>query len=110
MLQASLDASGAYRARTRAGYHRQLRDHRPRTRRTHMAADPVSVACEIGSALQTLVTRSVNVFSPSVLAVGKIEAGTAADIIPESATRATLVEGVRRVAHRVSAAEHCVEQ
>ncbi len=82
----------------------------------HMAAHPVPVACEIGLARQTLVTRSVNVFSPAVLTVGKIEAGTAANIIPETATlhgtirtlspatRATLVEGVRRVAHGVSAA------
>jgi hippurate hydrolase len=82
----------------------------------HMAADPVPVACEIGLALQTLVTRSVNVFAPAVLTVGKIQAGTASNIIPEIATlegtirtlspetRATLVEGVRRVAHGVSAA------
>ena len=42
-------------------------------------------------ALQTLVTRSVNVFSPAVLTIGKIEAGTAANIIPETATmRGTL--------------------
>ncbi|HEY2595384.1 MAG TPA: M20 family metallopeptidase [Chloroflexota bacterium] len=82
----------------------------------HMAADPVPVACEIGMALQTLVTRSVNVFSPAVLTIGKIEAGTAANIIPETArlhgtirtlspaTRATLVEGMQRVAHGVCSA------
>jgi hippurate hydrolase len=82
----------------------------------HMAADPVPVACEIGLALQTLVTRSVNVFSPAVLTVGRIEAGSASNIIPETATlqgtirtlspatRATLVDGVRRVAHGVCAA------
>ncbi|MBV9322422.1 MAG: amidohydrolase [Chloroflexi bacterium] len=82
----------------------------------HMAADPVPVACEIGMALQTLVTRSVNVFSPAVLTIGKIQAGTASNIIPEIATldgtirtlapetRATLVEGVHRVARGVSAA------
>ncbi len=69
-----------------------------------------------GMALQTLVTRSVNVFSPAVLTIGKIEAGTASNIIPEIATlqgtirtlspttRATLVEGLRRVAHGVCAA------
>jgi amidohydrolase len=82
----------------------------------HMAADPVPVACEIGIALQTLVTRSVSVFSPAVLTVGKIQAGTAANIIPETATlegtirtlspetRAKMVEGMQRVAHGVSAA------
>jgi hippurate hydrolase len=82
----------------------------------HMAADPVPVACEIGMALQTLVTRSVNVFSPAVLTVGSIEAGTAANIIPEVATlhgtvrtlspqtRSTLVNGLERVARGVCAA------
>ncbi|MBV9577130.1 MAG: amidohydrolase [Chloroflexi bacterium] len=82
----------------------------------HMAADPVPAACEIGLALQSLVTRSVNIFSPAVLTVGKIQAGTASNIIPEIATlegtirtlspdtRAHLVEGVRRVAHGVCAA------
>jgi hippurate hydrolase len=82
----------------------------------HMAADPLPVACEIVLALQSLVTRSVNVFTPGVLTVGKIEAGTAANIIPEVAslrgtirtlsphTRKTLVEGLHRVAHGVCAA------
>src|SRR5579864_4734750 len=82
----------------------------------HMALDPVPVACEIGLALQTLVTRSVNVFAPGVLTIGKIEGGTAANIIPEVAslrgttrtlspeTRATLVNGLHRVAHGVASA------
>jgi hippurate hydrolase len=82
----------------------------------HMAADPVPVACEIVLALQSLVTRSVNVFTPGVLTVGKIEAGSAPNIIPEIAslrgtirtlsphTRRTLVEGLHRVAHGVCAA------
>ena len=81
-----------------------------------LAADPVPVACEIVLALQSLVTRSVNVFTPGVLTVGKIEAGTAPNIIPEAATlrgtirtlsahtRSTLVEGLHRVAHGVCAA------
>jgi hippurate hydrolase len=82
----------------------------------HMAADPVPVACEIVLALQSLVTRSVNVFTPGVLTVARIEAGTASNIIPEVArlrgtirtlsahTRSTLVDGLHRVAHGVCAA------
>jgi amidohydrolase len=82
----------------------------------HMAADPVPVACEIVLALQSLVTRSVNVFTPGVLTVARIEAGTASNIIPEVAqlrgtirtlsaqTRSTLVDGLNRVAHGVCAA------
>jgi amidohydrolase len=82
----------------------------------HMAADPVPVAAEIVLALQSLVTRSVNVFTPGVLTVARIEAGTASNIIPEVATlrgtirtlsahtRSTLVEGLHRVAHGVASA------
>jgi len=82
----------------------------------HMSADPVPVACEIVLALQSLVTRSVNVFTPGVLTVARLEAGTASNIIPEVATlrgtirtlsahtRSTLVEGLHRVAHGVCAA------
>jgi len=82
----------------------------------HMAADPVPVACEVVLALQTFVTRSVNIFAPGVLTVGRIEAGTATNIIPEVATlegtvrtlspltRSTIVEGLQRVAHGVASA------
>ncbi len=51
----------------------------------HLAGDPIPVACEIVTALQTFVTRTVDVFSPGVVTVGKIEAGTRANIIPETA-------------------------
>jgi hippurate hydrolase len=82
----------------------------------HLAADPVPAACELGLALQAMVTRSMNVFSPGVLTIGKIEAGTASNIIPEVATlrgtirtlspetRRTLVGGVERVARGVASA------
>lgn len=60
----------------------------------HLAADPVPVACEIVTALQTFVTRSVSVFEPGVVTVGKIEAGTTHNIIPETAT---LIGTVRTV-------------
>lgn len=80
----------------------------------HLAADPVPVACEIVTALQTFVTRSVSVFEPGVVTVGKIEAGTTNNIIPETATltgtvrtvaagtRAIILEGLRRVARGVA--------
>ncbi len=61
----------------------------------HLAADPVPVACEIVMALQTLVTRSVSVFEPGVVTVGKIEAGTTNNVIPEVAS---LIGTVRTVA------------
>lgn len=49
----------------------------------HRAKDPVPVACEIVLALQTLVTREVNIFDPVVLTVGTIHGGTAPNIIPD---------------------------
>ena len=51
----------------------------------HLAADPVPVACEIVTALQTFVTRNVNAFEPGIVTVAKIEAGTTYNVIPESA-------------------------
>lgn len=82
----------------------------------HRALDPVPVACEIVQALQTMVTRTVHVFDPAVVTIGKIEAGTTTNIIPETAelhgtlrtltpaTRQLLRENVARVAHHVAAA------
>lgn len=82
----------------------------------HLATDPVPVACEIVTALQTLVTRSVSVFEPAVLTVAKIEAGTINNIIPETATlhgtvrtlapatRTLVLEGLRRTARGIAEA------
>ncbi len=82
----------------------------------HAALDPIPIACEIVTALQTMVTRTIDVFDPSVVTVGRITAGTTNNIIPETAviegtiraiserTRAKVREGIRRVAEGVSAA------
>jgi amidohydrolase len=53
--------------------------------RPHMAADPVPAACEIVTALQTLVTRQFDVFDPVVITVGSFHAGTASNVIPHEA-------------------------
>jgi amidohydrolase len=52
----------------------------------HRAADPIPVACEIVIALQTMVTRKFDVFDPVVVTVGSFHAGTADNVIPDSAT------------------------
>ena len=52
----------------------------------HASIDPVPVAAEIVLALQTYATRRVNVFDPVVITVGQITAGTAANVIPDTAT------------------------
>jgi amidohydrolase len=51
----------------------------------HDAIDPIPVACAIVTAIQTMVTRRINVFDPAVVTIAKIAAGTTNNIIPESA-------------------------
>ncbi len=51
----------------------------------HLALDPIPVACEMVTALQTLVTRRVDIDDPVVLTVGKFAAGTKENIIPDEA-------------------------
>jgi hippurate hydrolase len=80
------------------------------------ALDPIPIACEIVQALQTMVTRRVDVFDPTIVTVTKIVAGTTTNVIPETAeiigtiravserTRRKVHDGIRRVAEGVAAA------
>ena len=80
------------------------------------AVDPIPVACEIVQALQTMVTRTIDVFDPCVVTVGRITAGTTDNIIPETAhiegtiravseaTRARVHGNISRVAEGIAAA------
>ena len=82
----------------------------------HNALDPIPVACEIVQSLQTMVTRTIDVFDPAVVTVGRITAGTTNNIIPETAeilgtirtvsekTRAKVRDGIKRVAEGIAAA------
>ena len=51
----------------------------------HQTLDPVPVACEIVTALQTLVTRQFNAHDPVVVTIARIEAGSAHNVIPDRA-------------------------
>ena len=53
--------------------------------RPHAALDPVPAACEMVTALQTMVTRRFGVFDPVVVTVGTFHAGTQRNIIPPDA-------------------------
>lgn len=78
--------------------------------------DPVPAACEIVQALQTMITRRINVFNPSVVTVTRLNAGTASNVIPETAeiggtiraiseaTRKAVHDGIRRVAEGIASA------
>jgi amidohydrolase len=82
----------------------------------HAAADPIPVAAEIVLALQSLVTRRVDVFDPAVVTVAHIEAGSTNNVIPDTAflegtirtlspeRRADVVASVERVATHIGAA------
>jgi len=65
----------------------------------HDCLDPVPVACEIVTALQTFIARQVPVMDPAVLTIAQINAGTAHNIIPAEAkmvgTLRTLSEETR---------------
>lgn len=65
------------------------------------AADPIPVACEIVQAIQTMVTRSIDIFDPAVVTVGRISAGTTNNIIPETAQ----IEGTIRAVSRATRAK-----
>jgi amidohydrolase len=49
----------------------------------HEAVDPIVIAAYIITALQTLLSREISPFSPVVLSIGTLRAGTAFNIIPE---------------------------
>ncbi len=82
----------------------------------HAAKDPVPALCAMVTALQTMVTRTVDVFDPAVLTVGSLHAGSAGNVIPDqavleatvrsfsTATQAAVRAGVERVVHGVAAA------
>jgi amidohydrolase len=69
----------------------------------HHANDPVPVACELVQALQTWVTRRVDAFTPAVVTVARIRAGTTTNVIPETAR---LDGTIRTVDRRVREAAH----
>ena len=50
----------------------------------HQTIDPVYIATHVIQSLQSIVSRNVNPIHPSVISIGRIEAGTAYNIIPNS--------------------------
>jgi len=54
--------------------------------RPHSALDPVPAACEMVTALSTMVTRRFDAFETIVITVGQFHAGTKRNIIPDEAT------------------------
>jgi hippurate hydrolase len=86
----------------------------------HDALDPIPIACEIVTAIQTYVTRRVPVFDPVVVTIGRIVAGTIDNVIPETATmlgtirtlspanRTSIQTGLRTLAEGIATAHGAV--
>ena len=82
----------------------------------HKALDPVLIAARFVVDVQSLVSREKDPMEFGVVTIGSVQAGSAANIIPDravlrgtirsydAAVRAQLVEGVRRVALAAAAA------
>ncbi|RMF20987.1 MAG: amidohydrolase [Cyanobacteria bacterium J083] len=81
--------------------------------RPHEAVDAVVVTGLLIMAVQTLVSREINPAYPSVVTIGKVEAGSAANVIAEEATlsgtirttnpavRQHIIQGLQRICNAV---------
>ncbi len=65
----------------------------------HLTVDPIVMAAEVVTKLQTIVSRNVNPTEPAVVTVGKISGGSAHNIIPE---KVELVGTVRTFAQETA--------
>jgi amidohydrolase len=52
----------------------------------HLAVDPIVIAADVISALQTIISRELDPVKTAAITIGKIYGGTAVNIIPETVT------------------------
>ena len=57
--------------------------------------DPVIVACHLGTALQSIVSRNISAQDTAVLSVTRIQSGDAYNVIPQSAIMAGTVRTMK---------------
>jgi amidohydrolase len=88
----------------------------------HEAVDPMPVACEIVTSLQSMVTRRVPAFDPAVVTVSRITGGTTSNVIPESVelegtvravsevTRALVLDRLQQLPGQIAAAHLCAAE
>lgn len=79
----------------------------------HHALDPITVAAEMVTSLQTMITRRFDAFDPVVLTVGYINGGTLNNIIPDTAefhaaVRTFSPEAQKQIAERAAQLCHGV--
>lgn len=87
--------------------------------RPHEAIDPTIAAATIITTAQTVVSREIDPLETVVLSVGKVESGSAPNIIPETAyiqgnvrttnpeIRASMGDRIRRIAEGIASALRC---
>jgi amidohydrolase len=85
----------------------------------HFGRDPIVTACEAVLNLQQFVSREVDPTDSAVITIGQINAGTASNIIPDTATivgtartlvpgtRQAIAESIRRRCQFIAAANDC---
>jgi len=61
-----------------------------------MSIDPVLVACHLGTALQSIVSRNISARDTAVLSITRIQSGDAYNVIPQTASMAGTVRTMRR--------------
>jgi len=88
----------------------------------HECVDPIPVACEIVTALNAFIARTIPVSDPAVLSITRIAAGSAYNIIPSDVTmlgtlrtlspetREAARNGLTRVAEHVALAHDCTAE
>jgi amidohydrolase len=62
----------------------------------HQGIDPVVVACHIGTALQSIVSRNIDPQDTAVLTIARIQAGDAYNVIPQKGALAGTVRTLKR--------------
>jgi amidohydrolase len=62
----------------------------------HLSVDPVLVACHLGTALQSIVSRNVSARDTAVLSITRIQSGDAYNVVPQSAVMAGTVRTMQR--------------
>ena len=82
----------------------------------HQTCDPIPIAAEIVLAIQSMITRRIDIFNPAVVTIAKIRSGTTNNVIPETAemlgtiravsarTRTEVHDNLKRVAENIAAA------
>ncbi|MFC9974776.1 M20 family metallopeptidase [Spirillospora sp. NPDC127200] len=66
----------------------------------HAANDPVPAVAAMVGALQTMITRNLDVLDAAVVTIGSVHAGSAGNVIPETASFEATVRSFSEDAHR----------